>query len=618
MIHTPYRQSPVGVSRAALELLENGISFTNPDDTNAKAQPRAPRQSPQLDSAAAGSLIHGLEPVQKQRSVSTPRFPVTPGTRIKPMRETSDPLDLQLHKKPFLDRQTSRSHSLGGIKGHATNVATSSVAPVFRQNDCQEHGIVTRAEGVALTQPPSIQSAMLARPLEESLGRQQAQRKHGLPQGKEANGRSRQAEENGEPLTMQQLDGHLIDGGLRKAKSIWIDKDAIHRDLARLKSQVACLDQLKSVKSQRHQGADGKRNQDTGQGVANNGQVVERLPVSIPTTTTGYGLETCSSGWNKSVAEVARGKQERQKSWLKEGDKTCESHLLLGRSVSSQDRSIGCPKKTSPSLWPRPKSMGLGTAAGDMSSTSQLLATKQRTEHLTKKSWHVQKAAGHPAARHGHSRLSTSTTMHCHQPKSPTRKPMTRGWTVRVRDQYAGQGQTATETRRAEMGQAKVEEVKQEGETAGKEDVSGGNQTDGIAGPTSLLGQVPGSYPAHLDAVDVVEGPFNDTASETRRRGLWKKAKAVCGWIAPWAVALGVRYCKLVVLILQPRSEFWERNARAETTLQDYAMLTLACPGVLVVVSAMLWVLQHAAMARMVLEGMVKEARAEMLFQLGW
>ncbi|KAH8735621.1 hypothetical protein BGZ61DRAFT_82267 [Ilyonectria robusta] len=114
---------------------------------------------------------------------------------------------------------------------------------------------------------------------------------------------------------------------------------------------------------------------------------------------------------------------------------------------------------------------------------------------------------------------------------------------------------------------------------------------------------IPGSYPDHphadvdADIADPSSNECHDGGGAFESGGLWDATKEVLGTTKSYVVLFITVCWQMVSPVFDYRSEWWERNARQETTYWDCVCVALAVPVTVLIVSGVLWAIRLAATA---------------------
>ncbi|KAJ6789293.1 hypothetical protein PWT90_02159 [Aphanocladium album] len=105
--------------------------------------------------------------------------------------------------------------------------------------------------------------------------------------------------------------------------------------------------------------------------------------------------------------------------------------------------------------------------------------------------------------------------------------------------------------------------------------------------------RIPGGFPAHLIEDDAI-APHSVNSEAAQARQMAQLRRAFDCTLGQFVAAIEL-YCRVVWPVFDPYSSLWERNAETQTTILDVIVLVLAVPGAIVAIAMAAWGLRAMA-----------------------
>ncbi|KAH7165624.1 hypothetical protein EDB81DRAFT_259990 [Dactylonectria macrodidyma] len=384
-------------------------------------------------------------------------------------------------------------------------------------------------------------------------------------------------------------------------------EEEIQDDLQTVRKTLASVDQpaLTVAKTKSHSDGGQTWAQGTIRDITSKCNEVMGASAYIPiTTTTGYDLPLRTSRDHLGQGSSAGGRRRRTLSRV--------IHNLPNLSPpmdSAGSSQTSATLNTSSSSEPL-----VETPVTDTKSTSPLKRAKQRTRIYMSKGPEqlgLEAATSHPQSSMSHTSMYTA-----HQ----------EGQAENFQDQDT-QAANAEDMANDNYHVASSAALKETGEIG--RSLLGTKTKIEKTQTTKPLVRIPGSYPEHLlaradadaDADADIADPSSDESEkggrECERESLWDWSKEVLCTTLTWVVFL-TRFCwQMIRLVFDSKSEWWERNARQETTIWDCVCVALAVAVSVVSMMGFMWAIWLAKMAgACVIQGLAV-AGEELMVALG-
>lgn len=364
------------------------------------------------------------------------------------------------------------------------------------------------------------------------------------------------------PSGLSHLDGELK----LNLDHIPLTEEEIHADLQRVKKTLASVDQPTLTTLKYRSRSEGAQTwaQGTIQDITSKCNEVKEASASTPiTTTTGYDRPLSTSSHSPSQNSLTGYRRRRKLSRV----------IYNLPDLSSMTDSSGS-SQTNPtpntSLNSEPP---VETPATDVTSVRHLGLTKQRSETL------ASKGSGDPkletAESHLQCSMSRMSMYTTHQEEVSE--------TENIGLTYRRHNIPSTMSKETNEIQNPMPEMRTEA--------------------TNPPVYIPGSYPDHPHA-DVDADIADHSSNECHKGGavvesgsLWDATKEVLCTTKNYVVLFITVCWQMVSPVFDSRSEWWQRNARQETTYWDCVCVALAVPVTVLIVSGVLWAIRLAATA---------------------